>query len=97
MDVGFPGEEEGGKMLTVLVAKERLTKMKMASVTPSKSTGNFIARRIVVFMREVGCEQGDVTAKSDQEPAMAAIIADIGRVRAAVGGGRMVVWSRRAQ
>ena len=44
----------------------------MASVTPSKSTGEFIAKRVVAFMREVGCEQSDVTMKSDQEAAVEA-------------------------
>ena len=65
--------------------------MIMASVTPSKSTGEFIAKRVVAFMREVGCEQSDITVKSDQEPAVQAIITEIGRVRAARGGGRMAV------
>jgi hypothetical protein len=79
--------------LTVLVVRERATRMTMASAMPSKSTGNFIARRVVAFMKEVGCEHGDITVKSDQEPAMKAIINEIGRVRAAAGGGKMVVES----
>jgi hypothetical protein len=93
MDFCFMGEEGGGPKLTTLVAKERNTKMMMASVVPYKSTGTFIAKRIVAFMREVGCEQGDVTIKTDQEPAMKAIVTEVGRVRAAAGGGRMVVES----
>ena len=93
MDLCFPGEEDGSKTLTVLVARARRTKMMMASVIPMKGKGVFIAKRVVVFMREIGCEQGDVTIRSDQEPAMKAIITEIGRVRAAAGGGRMVVES----
>ncbi len=57
--------------------------MMMAAAMPSKSTGNFIAKRVVAFVREIGCEQGDVTLKSDQ----------VGRVRAAAGGGKMIVES----
>ena len=67
--------------------------MMMASAVPSKSTGAFIAKRIIAFVREIGCEQGDITIKSDQEPVMKAIITEVGRVRAAAGGGRMVVES----
>ena len=77
--------------MTTLVARERNTRMTMASVVPYKSTGT--AKRVVAFMREVGCEQGDVTMKTDQEPAMKAIVTEVGRVRAAAGGGRMVVES----
>ena len=93
MDLCFPGKEDGSKTLTALVARERRTRMTMASVIPMKGKGVFIAKRIVAFMREIVCEQGDVTIKSDQEPAMRAIITEVGRVRAAAGGGRMVVES----
>lgn len=91
MDLCFPGEEDGSGGLTVLVAQDRESRMKMASAMPSKSTGTFIARRIVAFMREVGCEQGDLTVKTDQEEAMKSIVTAVGRVRAAAGGGRMTV------
>ena len=91
MDLCFPGEEDGSGGLTVLVAQDRESRMKMASAMPSKSTGTFIARRIVAFMREVGCEQGDITVKTDQEEAMKSIVTAVGRVRAAAGGGRMTV------
>ena len=93
MDLCFPGGEEGPDKMTVLVARERRTRMTLATALPSKSSGTFVAKRVVAFMREIGCEQGDVTIKSDQEPAMKAIISEIGRVRAAAGGGRMMVES----
>ena len=93
MDLCFPGDEDGSGSLAVLVVRERGTRMTMASVTPSKSTGAFIAKRVVGFMRDIGCEQGDITIKSDQEPAMKATITEFGRVRAAAGGGRMKVES----
>ena len=56
MDFCFPGDEkEPGETLTVLVAKERKTRMVMASVVPRKTTGKFISDRVVAFMQEVCC------------------------------------------
>jgi hypothetical protein len=91
-DFCFIGEEdEPGKTIAVLCARERTTKMSMSSVAPSKSsTGSFIARRAVAFLREIGCEQGDIIVKSDQEPAMLSLLAEVGRLRAAVGNGRCI-------
>ncbi len=65
----------------------------MAAVMPSKSSGNAIAKRAVAVMRGIECEQGDITVKWDQEPAMKAIITEVGRIRAAAGGGEMIVES----
>ena len=90
-DFCFPGDEDEEKNLTVMVVRERLTKMMMASVVQSKSTGEFIATRIVAFMKEVGCEQADVTVKTDQEEAMKAIMTEVAKVRASRGSGRTVV------
>ena len=91
MDFCFLGDEDGSKTMATMVARDRTTRMTLASAVPSKSTGTFIAKRIVAFMREIGCEQGDVIVKSDQEPAVQAIITAVGKTRAAAGGGRMVV------
>ena len=54
MDLCFPGLEDGTGGLTVLVVRGRATKMTMASAMPSKSAGNFIARRVVAFTKELG-------------------------------------------
>ena len=75
----------------MLVAQNRENKMKLASAMPGKNTGKFIAKRIAAFMREVGCEHGPITVKSDQEPAMKAIVNEVGRLRAVAGGARLVV------
>jgi hypothetical protein len=91
LDFAFLGEEgEPGGTVPVLVARERSTRMTMSSVVPSKSTGTFIARRVVAFLREIGCEHGDMVVKSDQAPAIMAIVAEVGRLRAAGGGGRFI-------
>ena len=58
----------------------------MASAAPSKSTGTFIAKRVVPFLGEIGCVQGDILVKSDQEPAIMSVVTEVGRVRAVAGG-----------
>ena len=93
MDYCFPGDENEDFKLTILVARERGTKMTMSSVAPSKTTGEFMAKRVVALMREVGADQGDIVVKCDQEPAMASLVKEIGAHRAAGGGARMVVES----
>jgi hypothetical protein len=92
LDFCFVGKEgEPGETLPVLVVREGLTKMTLASVVPSKSTGTFIARRAVDFLREIGLEHADMIVKSDQEPAIIAIVSEIGRVRSASGNGKYIV------
>ena len=81
-DFMFLGEENDAKnTVAILVAKERTTKMGMSSVVPNKSTGAFLCRRSLAYMHEVGVASGDVTMKSDQEPAMLSILRDIGKER----------------
>jgi len=88
LDFMFMGEEEGGKTIIMLVAKERGTKAVMCSVVPRKSTGEFISKRVVAFMREIGCEMSAITIKSDNEPALVALVDDVARVRASRGASR---------
>ena len=90
VDFCFLGDEDGTAPMTTFVARDRRTKMTLASAVPSKSTGTFIARRVCAFLREIGLSKGDMTMKGDQEPALQAIVDEIGRVRAADGGGRFV-------
>ena len=93
----FMGEEGEEKKWTILVAKERSTKMTMASVVPSKSSGVFVARMVGAFMREIGCEFGDITMKSDNGESIKALVTEVARVRAAGGGpGRTNVESSKA-
>ncbi len=74
LDFMFMGEEIGGKTLTIVVVKETSSKAVMASAAPKKSSGDFIARRVVAFMKEMGCDRGQVTVKSDNEPAIQAAV-----------------------
>jgi hypothetical protein len=70
--------------------QERNTGMTMAAAVPTKSTGTYIAKRAMAFMREIGCAYGDLVVKSDQEPAIKALVAAAGRLRAAGGGGKYI-------
>ena len=55
--------------------------MTMSSVTPTKSTGDFMARRISAFLKECGHEFTDVVLKSDQEPAIMAVMDEEAKLR----------------
>ena len=55
MDLMFMGEEGGDRTLAMLVVKERGSKAIMGCVAPRKSEGVVLAKRVMAFMREVGC------------------------------------------
>jgi hypothetical protein len=65
--------------------------MTMSAVMPTKGDNEFAARRVQAFLREIGADKGDITVKSDQEPAMVAVLNEVSRHRAAGGGGRTVI------
>ena len=74
-DFCFMGDEVKGKdgtkaeeTMPVLVVREVKSKMTLSTAVPSKSTGTFVARRVVAFLREIGCLQCDVVAKSRRSP-----------------------------
>ena len=86
------GEEaDPGNTVTVLVARERVARITLATAVPSKSASSFISKRLVAFMREVGILHGDLSVKSDQEPAVKAILDEAGRARSAEGGGKYLM------
>ena len=86
-DFAFMGEEEEpGQCITMLVVRERQSRMTLATAVPSKSTGQFVVDRVMAFMKEIGIENLDVIAKSDQEPAIKCLIDEVGRAKAAFGG-----------
>ena len=67
-----------GYKLTILVAVERVSGMKMASMVPTKgATGAFAARRVIELMDECGDHSTTVIVKSDQEPAIKFLVKDI--------------------
>jgi hypothetical protein len=86
-DFAFMGEEdEPGKCVTMLVVRERRSRMTLATAVPSKSTGQFVVDRVLAFMKEIGVENLDVIAKSDQEPAVKHLIDEVGKAKAEFGG-----------
>ena len=93
MDFMFMGDEGSEKTLAMLVVKERSRGMVMATVAPRKSSGEWLGKRVMAFMREAGCEVEPVTMKSDNEPALLKVVEEVGRLRAAKGGRGMVVES----
>ena len=81
LDYCFPGDEFGFK-LTVLVGVERHTGMKLASVVPTKgATVMFAARRVVELMNECGNRDTNVIVRTDQEPAIKFLVADVLKLR----------------
>ena len=69
-------ENDPGNTVPVLVVRERSSRMTMA--VPSKTTNTYISKRVVAFMKEVSVVHGDVLVRSDQEPAMKAILSEVG-------------------
>ena len=82
-------DDQPGKTLTILVVKERRTKMLMATAVPSKSTGKFVIARVGAFIRELGIDHLDIVAKSDQEPSIKKLVEDVGKSRGG-GSGRWI-------
>ena len=59
---------EGSPLATVLVAKEKTTRMTLSTVVPMKGASvEFPVRRIMQFLKELGLEGADIILKSDQE------------------------------
>jgi len=79
VDFCFPGSVVGaGESLTVVVARDRDSRMMLSEVIPTKgSTGKFAASRVVCFIRELGYGGATIILKSDQEPAIVALTNDM--------------------
>ena len=62
-------------MATVLVAKEKNTRMTLSAVVPMKGASvEFPVRLILAYPQGIGLEGADVVLKSDQENSMIDII-----------------------
>ena len=68
--------------MTVLVARDRLTKMLLATVVPKKGPDKRTALRVTQFVEELGCAHLDVITKSDREPAMRSLLKLVSKMRA---------------
>ena len=68
----------------ILVARERPTKITLATVVPVKGASvEFPVRRTMTFLKEIGLEGADVVFKSDQEPALKDLLNTIAARRTA--------------
>ena len=66
----FPGNEFGFKW-TVLVGRERKTKLWMATTVPMKgSSGRFTVDKVLEYIEENGDAERDIILKNDQEPSI---------------------------
>ena len=80
-DYCFPGDDRG-KRITVLVGRERMTGMTMAAVVPVKgSSGQYAVKRVMEFIHECGADEAEIIVKTDQEPSIEALVADIVKTR----------------
>lgn len=70
MDSMFTGGESVTEKTAVLAVTEQSSQMLAATVVPRKSTGQCAAKRVVVFMRETGCDQVGINVKCENEPAI---------------------------
>ena len=91
LDFMFMGDEGDDRDAGGAGGEERSRGMVMSTVAPRKSSGQWLGRRVMAFMREAGCEVEAVVIKSDNEPALTKVVEEIGRLRAAIGGQGMVV------
>ena len=73
-----------GTLCTILVAKEKSSKMTLATVVPMKGASlEYPVRRTLTFLKEIGLEGADVVFKSDQEPALKDLLNTIAARRSA--------------
>jgi hypothetical protein len=72
-------------LVTILMAKERESKMCMATMVPMKGASiECPARRVFAFLKEIGLEGADVVFKSDQENAIGDLLNNIAKRRSAL-------------
>ena len=94
LDYMFMGDEKEGKSSAFLVARERGTRAVLSAVVPRKTTGEWICRRLIAWLREIGLESVDIIVKSDNEPALTSLIASWSTMRAMTSGSRMIIENR---
>ena len=71
-------------LATILVAREKSTRMTLATVVPMKGASvEYPVRRTLSFLKEIGLEGADVVFKSDQEPALKGLLNTIAGRRSA--------------
>lgn len=71
VDCCFLSSAASPEKYTVMVAREKMSRMTMATLVPMKGASQeFPVRRLLSFIKELGAEGSAVALKSDQEPAI---------------------------
>ena len=82
VDYCYMGSKTDVTTRCIVVAKDYSSKSVMASVVPVKGSSHEIpAKRINTFIRELDLEAQDLALRSDQEPALQDLLAEVGRRR----------------
>ncbi len=77
-------KSHGAEMKTILVCREKESRITFRSVVPLKGASEgFAVRRTLAFLKEVGMEASSVFFRSDQEPAIIDLINEVSRRRQA--------------
>ena len=77
VDYCFRGTE-GNSTEPILVLRERPHRMTMSTVVPMKGASvEWCVKRVLAFVRELGLEGSDLVLKSNQEPAVVAMISEM--------------------
>ena len=84
-DFAFMGDEKSGELITIMVPKEKTTRMLMSTVA-SKIFSRVCAKENACFYLGNWCTHVATTVKSDNEPATSSMVTQIGKLRAANGG-----------
>ena len=83
-DYCFPYTADKQDKYTLLVAREKATRMTMASLVPMKGgSSEFPVRRLLAFVKELGAEGAPIVFRSDQEPAIKSFVEEVIRRRIA--------------
>ena len=90
LDYMFMGDKKEGKTLAFLVTRE--TRAVLSTVVPRKTTGEWICRRLMAWLREIGLEFVDIIVKSvDIEPALTSLIASRSTMRAMTSRSSLII------
>ena len=78
------GDATGDKA-TILIGRERVIGMTMATVVPVKGTvGQFAVLKVLEFLCQCGARESDIIIKTDQEKAIDALVRDVVKARGGV-------------
>jgi len=70
------------KAATILGVKERDRRMHMSTVVPKKGgSADFVAKRVLAFIAEMGCQELKIMIKTDQEAAIVVLVNSIKKMR----------------